>query len=634
MRPFRCLLVALACCCIASGAVRGDEEPAPSPAMGERAPVVLDGRVLFEVGKLEAWSPQRRAARVAELLRGAVKGSEPILLVLAEHDGHPIVRMGEWHLFTVAESDVPPGMDRGEQAERWMLIVDQALQRARTERSAAYVWQAGLRGLGAITLAALLYWLLGIAARRLPLRLARVLGRRELPTYGAKAGWQIGIELGCLAAQIFVWVAALLYIVEQFPVLRHGRYLSVRAASAVLETPLLMLNERHYSGYDFLWLVAVVAALWVVVSLVTALIGWRLARATGVSRSALQPTATLLRYGLLLLGVIVVLQLAGINLSSLALLGGVLGVGIGFGLQSIANNFISGVLISFERPVKPGDFVSIGDLQGTVDRIGGRSTVIRTLDRVSIIVPNSKLLETEVVNWSYGDPVARLHLPVGVAYGSDIERVRGALLEAARAHPAVLTQPRPEVRFEAFGDNALNFDLLVWSADPPAQAQLRSDLYFQIEANLRRAGIEIPFPQRTLHLPAAELDALAARLRGEAPSLAPTAAPPSEEIAFTAAPGRIPDVDTLVARLRGAGGIAIADRRHRLTVYPKCFVGAEAVDWLVRTFDLERGEAVRLGQTLVDRGLVHHVLDEHPFRDGGYFYRFYADEVQSDSVER
>jgi small-conductance mechanosensitive channel len=481
--------------------------------------------------------------------------------------------------------------------------------------------------------AVLLHWLLSVAGRRIPLLLVRTLGRRESLAYGGKTGWQIGIELGCLMAQVLVWLGALLYAAEQFPSLRHGRYLTARALGRALEAPLLMLNERHYSGYDFLWLLAVVAVLWVVVSLIAALISWRLARATGINRGALEPMSALLRYGLLLLGVIVVLQLAGINLSSLALLGGVLGVGIGFGLQSIANNFISGLLISLERPVRPGDFVSIGPLQGTVDRVGGRSTVIRTLDRVSIIVPNSKLLETEVVNWTYGDPVTRLHVPVGVAYGSDLERVRGALLEAARTHPEVLTHPRPEVRFGGFGDNALNFELLVWSADPPGQAQLRSDLYYQIEANLRRAGIEVPFPQRTLHLPAAEIDALTARLRGEEPSAAPTPVAPSEGITFPAAPGRIPDVDHLVERLRGAGGISIADRRYRLHVYSKCFVGAEAVDWLVRNFELERSEAVRLGQTLIDRGLVHHVLDEHPFRDGAYFYRFYADEAKAGRTE-
>ena len=146
------------------------------------------------------------------------------------------------------------------------------------------------------------------------------------------------------------------------------------------------------------------------------------------------------------MGLIVVLQLAGLDLSSLALVASVLGVGIGFGLQNIANNFVSGILVALERPVKPGDFVTIGTLAGVVDRIGGAARSIRTNDRVSIIVPDLKLLETELVNWSYGDPLVRLHVPVGVAYGSNVETARAALLDAADRHPAVLHDPRPEVR--------------------------------------------------------------------------------------------------------------------------------------------------------------------------------------------
>ena len=357
-----------------------------------------------------------------------------------------------------------------------------------------------------------------------------------------------------------------------------------------------MLNERGYSAVDLLWLGGAVALLWVAVSVVTGLLSWRLSRATGATRGALQPMTTLLRYGLLTLGLVVVLQAAGLNLSSLALLASVLGVGIGFGLQNIANNFVSGVLMALERPVKPGDFVSLGDLAGVVERIGGRSTLIRTLDRVSIIVPNSKMLETELVNWSHGDPLVRLHVPVGVAYGVDLAAARVALLDAARVHPAVLAEPRPEVRLTGFGDNALHLELLVWSDDPAGQELLKSDLNYQIAHNLRAAGIEIPFPQRTLHVPAAEVDAIAARLRGER---APPPAPPRGDgngLAFPSAPWRALDIEALVARMRGADGVAIADRRHRLSVYRHCFVGAEAVDWLTRAEDLSRADAVRLGQ--------------------------------------
>ena len=172
-----------------------------------------------------------------------------------------------------------------------------------------------------------------------------------------------------------------------------------------------------------------------------------------------------------------------------------------------------------------------------------------------------------------------------------------------------------------------------------------------IEANLRRAGIEIPFPQRTLHVSADEVAAVIERVqepRAAAPielydsNGAPTVVHHNDtpwhhvrqpaEIRTAPAPARGgldggPDIDALVEHMRAAGGVDIKDRRHRLSVYPKCFVGAEAVSWLMRSQDLTRDEAVRLGQTMVERGIVHHVLDEHPFRDGNYFYRFCADEA-------
>lgn len=607
----------LACCLLA--AVAAAQDPTPAPAPGERAPVVLDGMVLFEVGEAGSWSPAQRAARIAEGLRAAAESGEPVHLELGERDGSPIVRMGEWHLLTIADSDVPPGMDPAEQAERWLQVIDAALQRAQRERSAAYRAAAAARLAGAILAAAVLHWLLRRASRRLHARLVQAAG--------AGPTWQTGVEIAALAAQVALWLAVVRYAWLLFPAARQLRWRAGEVVAAALSAPLLMLDQRGYSAVDLLWLGAAVALLWLVVSAVTGLLSWRLSRATGATRGALQPMTTLLRYALLTLGLVVVLQAAGIDLSSLALLASVLGVGIGFGLQNIANNAVSGVLVALERPVKPGDFVSLGELAGVVERIGGRSTVIRTLDRVSIIIPNSKLLETEVVNWSHGDPLVRVHVPVGVAYGSDVDAVRAALLEAARVHPAVLADPRPEVRFTRFGDSALELELLVWMRDPPGRERLTSDLNHQIDHNLRAAGIEIPFPQRTLHLPAAELEALAARLRGEAPA-APRAAGHGNGrgIVFPADAWQTLDLDTLAARMRGAEGVAVADRRHLLQTYPRCFVGSEAVAWLMRTQDLSRVEAVALGQRLVERGLVHHVLDEHPFRDGAFFYRFTADD--------
>ncbi|MDX2169801.1 MAG: mechanosensitive ion channel [Deltaproteobacteria bacterium] len=610
-----------------SAAPAAAQDPAPPP-LTERAPVMLDGRTLFEVGEAGTWSAAQRAAGISAALGAAAAGSEPVHLELAEHDGYPTLRMGAWHLVTVADSDVPMGVDAGEQAQRWQQIIEAALARAQRERSPAERLAAAGRAAAIVGLAALLHGLVLFIRRHLPGALARRLGWSTRSPLGGPPTWQSAFVLLCLMTQGAIWIAALWRAAGCFPAVRQVRWTALALIHRSLAAPLFTLGDRQVSSLDLLALLLAVGALWGAAGLLTRLFSVRLMRATGATGGALQPIATLARYGLVFIGTLVILQLFGINLSSLALLASVLGVGIGFGLQSIANNFVSGLIISFEQPVKPGDFVSLGDLHGTVLRVGARSTVVQTLDRVSIIVPNSKVLETEVVNWSYSDPVSRLHIPVGVAYGSDVAAVHRALLGAARAHPAVLPDPRPEVRFERFGESALDFELLVWSADPPGQSLLRSDLNHRIEANLRQAGIEIPFPQRTLHVPAPELAAIAASLRGEAPPAAVPHRPPVVEDGAPQPDGagwQPVDLDALERRMRGPGGISVADRRHRLTTYRRCFVGSEAVDWLSLTYEIGRAEAVRLGQSLLERGVVQHVLNEQPFRDGNFFYRFTAE---------
>ena len=177
-----------------------------------------------------------------------------------------------------------------------------------------------------------------------------------------------------------------------------------------------------------------------------------------------------------------------------------LGIGIGLGFQNIASNFISGITLLFEQPLKVGDLVEVDNLKGIVEKISIRSTVVRTLDNVFVIVPNKSFIENNIVNWSYRDQKCRVHIPVGVAYGTDTTLVTEALLAAARRHPRVLQQPTPKVWFKEFGDSSLNFELLVWFDDPPGIPQLKSDLNFSIETELNIRDISIPFPQRDLHI--------------------------------------------------------------------------------------------------------------------------------------
>ena len=327
-------------------------------------------------------------------------------------------------------------------------------------------------------------------------------------------------------------------------------------------------------------------------------------------------------------------------------------MGVGFGLQDILKNFISGWVVLLDKPVQVGDFVDVGSLVGTVERIGARSSELRTLDRVSIIVPNSHFLDREIINWSHGNSVTRLHIPVGVAYGSDIRQVRTALLKAARSHPGVLRYPRPQVWFQGFGDSALSFELLVWLNDPRRQFSLKSDLNYRIEANLRKYGISIPFPQRDIHLRSPRLERVADMwLKGQlsveelkdledferAEATHDLTAEIWSEEFFS--PLQLQDaftdeqVQELVTKMRGVGGLNVRDRRYRLKLFRNCFIGREAVDWLVENQRTTRENAVEIGQILMDRRVIQHVLDEQPFLDRHMFYRFMDDGyVEEDSA--
>lgn len=229
-------------------------------------------------------------------------------------------------------------------------------------------------------------------------------------------------------------------------------------------------------------------------------IGGRLVSRFKVSSGIDYTIKRCMHYTIVFFGVILAAQCVGLNIGSLAIVFGFLSVGIGFGLQNITSNFVSGLILLLERPICVGDLVSVGEQVGTVTHIKMRATLIKTLDNVSMIVPNSKFIENDVANWSHDDPRIRLHCPVGVAYGSDVAKVKEALLRVAGAHPDVLKEPAPEVRFLEFGDSSLDFDLLVWIDKPSKQFVVRSQINFAIDAEFRKENVQIPFPQRDVHL--------------------------------------------------------------------------------------------------------------------------------------
>ena len=205
----------------------------------------------------------------------------------------------------------------------------------------------------------------------------------------------------------------------------------------------------------------------------------------------------------MLLGAFIAIQQIGVDLTTLAAISAVLMVGIGLGLQNITSNFISALILLFERPVQVGDFVEVGGVQGRIRVIKTRSSVVETLDNVSIIVPNLNFITQNVTNWSYRDSKVRIHISVGVSYGSDVDLVAETLLQVGRAHQEVLLNPEPTIQFLDFSNSSLNFDLLVWINDAARQYFVRSDLNFAIVKAFREQGITIPFPQRDLHIQSA-----------------------------------------------------------------------------------------------------------------------------------
>ena len=227
----------------------------------------------------------------------------------------------------------------------------------------------------------------------------------------------------------------------------------------------------------------------------------RLLADSGLDRSLQYAIAQILSNIVLVVGIFIVLENTGIHLAALTVFAGAVGVGVGFGLQNIASNFISGLVILAERPITIGDRVEVAGIVGRVQQIRARSTVILTGDNIAMIVPNSKFIDSPVTNWHYGDPRVRFRLPVGVAYGSDVKKVQEALIAAAREHSATLNDPEPTAFLEKFGDSTIDFELVVWTQEMSYKPRrFRSDLNYLIYKHLTAAGVEIPNPQRDLHI--------------------------------------------------------------------------------------------------------------------------------------
>ena len=228
----------------------------------------------------------------------------------------------------------------------------------------------------------------------------------------------------------------------------------------------------------------------------------------------------LAKYIIVAIGVLVTLKQAfGLDLTSLAVIFTALSVGIGFGLQYIAADIASGFILLFERPIRIGDRITIGDDEGDVKSINLRTTVVLTNDQIAIIVPNSKLVSQRVINWSYGDPRARIAIPIGVADDSDIQLVTDTLILAAKDVPNVLLDPQPQVQLLKFGDYTLDFRLLVWTNQPRRNVQIRSDINYRIARLFRERSIKIPYPTQEFLLKGLPKELQSSLSRDEGPQM-------------------------------------------------------------------------------------------------------------------
>lgn len=248
-----------------------------------------------------------------------------------------------------------------------------------------------------------------------------------------------------------------------------------------------------------------------------------------LSRSNQHAVNTVLVYSILIMGFLFGLQWMGVGLGVLTVFAGIIGIGVGFGLQNIASNFISGLMITFGKPIKVGDLIEVGSMMGEVKEISARSTTIETYDYRIVLIPNSEILTTKVINWSLGQPFIMAKLGVGVAYGSDVQLVLKTLREVALAHPKVLQEPKPALRFGDFGSSSLDFALWVAVVNPLDRFEVLSDLRVEVDRRFRELGITIAFPQQDIHLDSELQDALVQSLKPQGSVHLPTALKPTED---------------------------------------------------------------------------------------------------------
>lgn len=268
----------------------------------------------------------------------------------------------------------------------------------------------------------------------------------------------------------------------------------------ILNYTLFQINETPVTVISILVFILFITGFIILGVLARKALNRKILRRFKIDEGTSYTLSRITQYIIITIGALVSFQFVGIDLSGLAVIFGLLSVGIGFGLQNVTSNFISGLIILFERPISVGDRVTVTNIEGDVTEINIRSTKVRTVNNVSIIVPNSEFVSKDVINYSHGDPTYRLDIDVGVSYGSDLDKVLGAMHEVANESKSVLTSPKAEAHLIGFGDSSWNMQLRAWIGDVKDYPRIRNELNQAIVRKFRENDIEIPFPQRDLHV--------------------------------------------------------------------------------------------------------------------------------------
>jgi small-conductance mechanosensitive channel len=344
---------------------------------------------------------------------------------------------------------------------------------------------AGLAGLGVWVIGRVLQGVVAVALRSRPLNALHLVQRNQNRATRAAQGL---IRWGL----VVLWIAAVLRI-------SHLWDMTVRWVSDVLGHG-ITLGELTFTLGDVVVLALSLWASYLLARAVRAVLEEEILSRVHLSRGIPYAVSTFTSNAVLVLGVLAALAAAGIDMTKLTIVVGALGVGVGLGLQEVVKDLVAGTVLLFERPIQLGDIVQMGELSGDVRRIGLRSSTVHTFDGAEVIVPNSSLTASQIVNWTLSDRARRVDLPLGVAYGTDPATVIALLESLARRHPDTLDDPEPRAFFMGFGESSLDFQLRAWTNRVDQVTGFRSELAVAVNAALVEAGISVPFPQRDVHL--------------------------------------------------------------------------------------------------------------------------------------